>query len=70
MPIARVARSFGLILGHFLGPILGQKNAMTYTNHPPKYQPNRSTDGQDDTTFEGNLRQPKLKGQSLVTKEG
>ena len=30
-----------------------------------KFLPNRSTDGQDDATFEGNSRLPKLKGRRL-----
>ena len=30
-----------------------------------KFQSNRSTDGQDDATFEDNSHQPKLKGRSL-----
>ena len=31
-----------------------------------KFQPNRSTDCQDDTTFEGKKHKPKFKGRTLV----
>ena len=31
-----------------------------------KFQPNRSTDGQDDATFEGKKRKPKFKGRTLT----